>query len=303
MKKFAVIGHMRPDGDAIGSILGIGEYIDGEVTLIVPDDIPENIMWLPYIDRIKVGDIESIKEADTIICCDFSDPKRAGCLEQAIRESKAKKISIDHHENPDITFWDKLISKPGYSSTCEIIAESLTLSRVDKNILTCLANGIITDTKDFSRSGYASNPMKVLEELIKYGAESREKIARLSLRTKSLDGFKLEVHILHNNLSIYPGFAIITLNKEEKKKFNYRHGMTDDIIEKVLQIRGINECYYFREEEDRIKISARSISKEFPVIDVVKELFGGGGHIDRAGADWIGGSIEEGIILLLGKLC
>lgn len=243
--KVAIVGHRRPDGDAIGAMFGMREYVKTriptvkEISLVVPDPIPDNAAWLPLLEDVLVGDEEKIREANLIICCDFSIPSRAGSLEKAIRESHADyKWSVDHHDNPDTDFWDDIICKPDYSSTCEVVMDLVRLEDCSKEVLTHLMNGIVTDTKNLDREGDCkSNPREAIKTLETWGSLSRDVVARKSLWEKSREGFILEAYILENTFFPSPSIAILTLTLEERHKFGYRPGMTDNIIERVLAIR------------------------------------------------------------------
>ena len=333
-RKIVVIGHKRPDGDCVGSILALtdilidiieksDEYYESEdfrdvkITPIVPDEIPESLEWMPNISKVHIYTKETdlckelIQEADCIVCCDFSETHRCGKdIQSLLNESDALKICIDHHEEPDINFWDILVSEPEAYSTCEIIQYNgicdfyHSIFDYDKSdVATCLLTGIITDTKNLTRC--KSEDLEYLkmgiEDLEDCGSMKRDIIAVKAYYEKSYDGIRLESHILLNNLTIYPEHkcATITLNLDEKNKFNYRHGMTDNIIERVLNIRDIRYCVYFREEKDGIiKISARG-KNDYPVINICKELYNGGGHITRAGADWDEGTMQDAMSLLI----
>lgn len=305
-KNIVILGHRRPDGDAIGSIIGmrslLWENVLGNVSLVVPDEIPDNLRWMPYLEDIKIYSenpetVEKlIKKSDVLIACDFSVlPRLGNNLEEIVRSASPKiKICIDHHENPDTDFWDFLVSRPEYSSTSEIVSEIIDIEVCPTSVRTCLETGIITDTKNLQRTSYTSNPLKIIEQLEKYGSMGRESINKLALHSRSLEATKLRSYILFANLEVIPEHqvGIITLEKYEADKFGYRLGMLEGLAETVLEIYGVRYCFFFRDEPGTVKITARSNDK-FPVVEICRDLYNGGGHLDRAGADWNEGTVQE----------
>ena len=124
-----VVCHKSPDGDAIGSSLGMAEYLrlrGKDVTVVVPDQYPDFLHWLPNSEKIVRYDKHPskcdmlFKIADLIVCLDFNTPSRVEDMEPALVSSPARKILIDHHLKPDVDA-DLVISQPEASSASELV--------------------------------------------------------------------------------------------------------------------------------------------------------------------------------------
>ena len=156
-KHIVITTHMAPDGDAMGSALGIynwllmvkGERLKDEgISVIVPNAFPKFLGWMPCAGDIKIYEKESnacnelISKADLFICTDYNDPKRIGALGEKMLANSAPKILIDHHLNP-MDFADVVFSYPEATSSCEIVYRFITAishqpSVISKEIATCI---------------------------------------------------------------------------------------------------------------------------------------------------------------------
>lgn len=296
--------HVRPDGDAIGSTLALWNLFKTKgknSTVVVPDKPPMNLSFLPGFREIGIYTShkdyceKSVEEADLIICCDFNTPTRLDSLSDVIVNSKAKKILIDHHTEPS-DFADLMISYPGMSATCELVFRLIAAmgwySDVNQDCATCMLTGIITDTRNFSVNVKNPDIYDILMRLLEKDVD-KEKIVRESLISRSLNSLRLESYAIYEKMQIFPEHkaAIVSLNEDELKRFDYERGDTEGLVNRPLEIRGIVYSIFLREDPDCIKISARS-KDGFPVSEICKTLFGGGGHLQAAGAEFHG-TLEE----------
>lgn len=303
-KKIVLTCHVRPDGDAIGSTLGLASLLTNlgkETKVVVPDMPPKNLSFLPGFKDIAVFSkydpycTRIVNESDLIICCDFNKPSRQDQLEPLIQEAKVNKILIDHHLDPD-SFADLTFSYPEMSSTCElvfrIIAAAGYYPAVDLNCATCLLTGMVTDTRNFSVNCKNPDIYEVLMYLLKKGAD-KEKIVKLAMMTTSYWSIKLQAYAISDKLEVFDSHhaAVITLGKEELIKYHYERGDTEGLVNVPLDIRGMVYSFFLREDEDCIKVSARSCY-DFPVNIMCEDLFGGGGHRQASGGEFHG-SLEE----------
>lgn len=305
--------HVRPDGDAIGSTLGLYHLLHNlgkNPRGVVPDMMPKNLSFLPGYNDILVYSIQPeeckkyVDKADLIICCDFNGWKRLDNLSPLIKEATCKKVLIDHHQDPSV-FSDIVFSFPEMSSTCELVFRIICAidmeSKIDSVTAECLLTGIITDTRNFTVN--CSNPeiYEVLIRLLKKDVD-KNKIVKEALNTRSLDSFKLENFALSNKLEIFPlhRAALVTLSAKEIDAFNYQRGDTEGLVNRPLEIQGIIYSIFMREDKDCIKVSSRSI-KDFPVSEICARLFNGGGHRQAAGGEFYG-SLEDCRILLLERM-
>lgn len=305
--------HVRPDGDAIGSTLGLWhllKVLGKEVNVIVPDKAPNSLSFLPGFKEIAVYTNhkefceKTVAECDLIICCDFNTPSRQDALAPLIQSAGCRKVLIDHHQEPD-HFTDLVFSDPKMSSTCElvfrIIAAMGLYDKVDTECATCLLTGIITDTRNFTVNIYYTDIYDILMRLMEKGVD-KNWIVKEALGTRSLNSLRLEAYAISQKMEIFPEHkcTLITLNLEELKRFSYEKGDTEGLVNRPLEVRGMVYSIFLREDPDCVKVSARSCN-DFPVSEICKTLFGGGGHVQAAGAEFQG-SIEECKKILLENL-
>lgn len=298
--KIVLTCHVRPDGDAIGSTLGLWHLLRAlgkEACVVVPDKAPVSLSFLPGFKEIGVYTChpefcqKTVEAADMIICCDFNTPSRQDSLAPLIQGAHCRKVLVDHHQEPD-NFADLMISYPDMSSTCELVFRLIAsmgyYSEVDLDCATCLLTGIITDTRNFTVNCKHLDLYEILMRLLEKGVD-KEKIVRASLNTRSYWSLKLEAYALSEKLEIFQQHraAVITLSKEDLDRFHYERGDTEGLVNRPLEIKGMAYCVFMREDSDCIKVSARSCD-DFPVSEICKDLYGGGGHIQAAGGEYYG---------------
>ncbi|MCH5224464.1 MAG: bifunctional oligoribonuclease/PAP phosphatase NrnA [Muribaculaceae bacterium] len=296
--------HVRPDGDAIGSTLGLWHLLrtlGKEATVVVPDKAPPSLSFLPGFKEIGVYTVhkefceKTIGESDLIICCDFNIPSRQDNLAPVVQNARCRKVLIDHHTEPS-DFTDLVFSYPRMSSTCElvfrIIAAMGLYEHVDRDCATCLLTGIITDTRNFTVNVKYPDIYDILMRLLEKDVD-KDRIIKEALNTRSLNSLKLEAYALSQKMEIFPDHrcALITLDKDELKEFSYEKGDTEGLVNKPLEVKGMVYSIFLREDPDCVKISGRSCD-DFPVSEICKELYGGGGHLQAAGAEFYG-PLEE----------
>lgn len=296
--------HVRPDGDAVGSTLGwmhVLESLGKSVSVVVPDNAPRSLAFLPGFDRMAVFTRHEeyceklFREAQLVICCDFNQPSRLDRMQHLLTDCTCPKVLIDHHVEPS-SFADILFSFPEMSSTCElsfrIMAELGLYSEINLDCATCLLSGMITDTKNFTVNCKSPDIYEILQRLLEKGCD-KNRIVRLALLEKSYGALMLEAYAISRKMEIFPEFhgSIITLDKEECERFHYEKGDTEGIVNRPTEIRGVTFSFFLREDSDCIKVSARSIM-DFPVNEMCKDIFGGGGHVMAAGAEFYG-SLED----------
>lgn len=306
-EKIVVTCHVRPDGDALGSSLGIASLLESmgrKTNVVTPDQAPKSLSFLPGLSNITSYSQypeyaqQLMTDADLIICCDFNKPSRQDSLGSVTAAATAPKVLIDHHMNP-AAFCDLTFSYPEMSSTCElmfrIICAMGLYDRLPLDGSICLATGIITDTRNLSVNCHDPELYIIMYELMKKGVEDyKEMILRQALMLKSADSFRLSMFALSERLKLIPTHkaAVIALSKEDLERFHYEKGDTEGLVNQPLNIDGIVQSYQLREDRDCIKISARSIGA-FPVSEVCETLFGGGGHLQAAGAEYRDGTLDE----------
>ena len=296
--------HKSPDGDAIGSCLGWAEYLrsrEKEAIVIVPDQYPDFLQWMPNTEKIIRYDKHTekcdmlFKIADLVFCLDFNTPSRVNEMEAALVSSPAPKVLIDHHLDPEDAF-DLSISFPEASSTCELVFRVIMqmglLRLMDRYAASCLYVGLLTDTGGFAYS--CDNPefYEILASITRRHID-RINLYNKAMNTFSADSLRLQGFAISEKMQLFPdqGASLITLDKDELERFNYNRGDTETLVNKPLAIPGIYWSVFLREDADRIKVSCRS-QGSFSVSDICARYFNGGGHENAAGGEFFG-TIDE----------
>ena len=206
----SIIPHKNPDGDAIGSCLGLCLYLRQlqlNATVVSPNDFPEFLKWLPAVDDIIIYDNDQERaktqiEASTLIfTLDFNSLKRADSLSGLLeKQTAATFVMIDHHQAPEdypqVTFSD-----PSASSTCEMVYRFIEAmgdkALINSDIATCLYTGLMTDTGNFKYPTTTSDTLRIGAFLIDQGANNSE-INSLVFDTNSYNKLQLLSAALRN---------------------------------------------------------------------------------------------------------
>jgi len=294
-KRIVITTHHNPDGDAVGSALGLYHALNSfgyPVTVVTPNGFPEFLSWIPGTEQVvrysdqKSNAVSSILNADTIICLDFNGFKRTEEMGDVLMRANGKKILIDHHPMPEDNF-DLQFSYTEVSSTAELVYEILTScfahDIVNTNAAICLFVGIMTDTGSFSYACSRGRTFQIAGELISKGVDV-EKVQGAVYNNFSTDRMRLMGFSLNEKMKVFPEYksAYISLTKEDLKQFKHKMGDTEGFVNLPLSIKGIVFSVLFVEHDTFVKISLRSRGS-FPVNVVSQKHFNGGGHINAAG--------------------
>ena len=295
-KKIAIIPHRGPDGDAMGSTLGLYHFLlknNHYPEVVSPNEFPDFLAWIPGSETVKIYEKDKenctkiLEEAEIIFTLDFNALHRTGEMEQLLATLKAPFIMIDHHQKPDdyATF---TYSDTSFGSTCEMIYNFISLlgkkGDIDKTIGTCIYTGILTDSGSFRFPKTTGTTHRIIAELIDLGVENTE-IPTLLFDNSSYSRLQLLGRALQN-MKVFTAHhtAYTTLTQEELNSFDYVKGDTEGIVNYGLSIKGIVFTAIFIEnkEEKIIKISFRS-QGDFDVNQFARDHFSGGGHRNAAG--------------------
>lgn len=294
-KKTVIITHWSPDGDAIGSSLGLYHYLTRKklkASVITPNDYPSFLHWMPGHNKVTDNKLDpksakdKISKADIIFCLDFNSLKRIEDLGDQVKKSKAVKFIIDHHQQPE-GFADHLIHNTKASSTSELVYELIAQlgdeKLVNQKTASCLYTGIMTDTGSFSFSSTSANTHRIAAKLIESGAKGTD-IHDAVYEGKSEDRIKLLGYCLSEKLKVLHEHktAFISLSNDELKKFNHKKGDTEGVVNYALSIADVEFAAFFVERDEIIKTSFRSRGK-FDVNRFARKHFEGGGHKNAAG--------------------
>ncbi|MDD3891855.1 MAG: bifunctional oligoribonuclease/PAP phosphatase NrnA [Bacteroidales bacterium] len=294
-KKIVITSHHNPDGDAIGSVLGLHFILKKmglNAQMILPNEVPSFLNWLPEADKIvkyskqKVEAKRLLAEADIIFSLDYNGSARLEKLSDDFDKAKGTKILIDHHPNPDNVF-AHYISDTNVSSTAELVFEfALALKGhelISPDAAICIYTGIMTDTGSFNYG--CSNPrtFEVVAQLVKMGIDIE--VAQQNVyNTFSEERMRLLGYALAQKMKVFPKqrAAFISLTKNELEQFDYKIGDTEGLVNYPLSIQNIVFSALFIENTNQVKVSLRSRGS-FPVNLISERYFNGGGHKNAAG--------------------
>lgn len=296
-RKIVLVSHKNPDGDALGSTLGLQHFLNlngHDATTVLPNEVPGFINWLPGAETVYKYDKQNkqskrtLDAAELMFVLDFNAFHRVGDdMQKALEAFEGEIIMIDHHQQPD-PITEYIYSDTSICSTCQMVYHFIEMlegtAKIDAAIATCLYTGIMTDTGSFRFPSTTSTTHKVIAALIDAGADNA-KIHDRVFNANSVSRLQLTGTAL-SNLKVLPEYrtAYITLSQTELKANNYKKGDTEGLVNYGLSIEGICFAAIFIEDEEQqiIKISFRS-KGSFSVNKFSRNHFNGGGHDNAAG--------------------
>ena len=295
-QKIVITTHHKPDADALGSSLGMANYLikkGHHVQVITPSDYPEFLKWMKGNDNVAIYSEEKhewvadqVSHADLIITLDFSILSRINQMEEMIREAQGFKVNVDHHLAPE-DFADFQLWNTKAAATCELCYELIVAlgdeKLIDEDIANCLYAGIMTDTGGFRHSNTTKNVHEVVAKLIDLGADNSQ-VAKNIYDKSSLNRLRFLGFALGENLRVIEKYhtAYFALKNNDLAKYNSKTGDTEGLVNYALSIKGITLGALFKESDEGVKISLRSTG-EFPANEIASKFFNGGGHRNAAG--------------------
>lgn len=301
--KVAVISHVNPDGDAIGSATALFHHLTKmglDARVILPSDYQYNLGFLdPKGDKsIVVGQndpalaAEVISAADLLICIDLNNLDRTACLKDLILASEAPRILIDHHLYPVRESFDLVYSDIDVSSACELLfwlmmnMESVggDVSRIGMKTARSLYAGMMTDTNNFSNSVFPTT-FEMASKLIARGID-KTAIQDKVLNSYASNRIKLMGWMLHDRLTFIPGCraAYMVLDNKTKERYSYRPGDSEGFVNIPLAVKNVKLSALFTEDDsgEFVRCSFRS-KGDIDVNALCKSYFNGGGHKNASG--------------------
>lgn len=295
-KKIAIIPHRGPDGDAMGSTLGLYHFLlknNHHPIVVSPNEFPDFLAWMPGSETVKIFEKDKqnctkiLEDAELIFTLDFNALHRTGEMEHVLAKLKAPFVMIDHHQKPD-EYAAVTYSDTSFGSTCEMLYNFILFlgkkEDIDKTIGTCIYTGILTDSGSFRFPKTTGTTHRIVAELIDLGVENTE-IPSLLFDNSSFGRLQILGRALQNMIVLTEHkTAYTTLTQDELNSFDYVKGDTEGIVNYGLSIKGIIFTAIFIEnkEEKIIKISFRS-QGDFDVNQFARDHFNGGGHRNAAG--------------------
>lgn len=301
--------HTNPDGDALGSMLGLANALGHkgkDVVMVAPDQYPDFLQWLPNSEKIVRYDKRKdyvdtmLKVADLICCLDFNTLSRTDGMEEALKATPVPKVLIDHHLAPNVDA-AVVISHPKASSTCELVFRIAWqmgwFESLDKHFATPIYCGMMTDTGGFTFNSNDPDIFFIISQLLTKHI-NKDKIYRNVFHNYSEHRLRMVGHVLCNRLVVDAErhSAYYTLTREDMKRFHFIKGDAEGLVNMPLQIKGLKFSISLREDSERdnlIWVSLRSVDN-FPCNKVAEQFFNGGGHLNAAGGR-INGTMEDAV--------
>lgn len=297
--RIVICCHKSPDGDALGSSLAWAEYLrtqGKEPDIIVPDAYPDFLQWLPGSDRIIRYDKhaadkadEMLQKAELIFCLDFNGTNRVDEMKDALEQSPARKIMIDHHLDPSM---DTVltVSHPQMSSTSELVFRIIWqlggFEEMSCKCAVCIYCGMMTDTGGFTYNSNQPEIFFIVSQLLTKGID-KDKIYRNVFNNFSPWAIRLRGYLMSQKLNIFNDLhaAYFTISRRDMRDFHFTKGDAEGLVNEPLKIKRMRLSISLREDDRRdntIWVSLRSVD-DFPCNLVASEFFNGGGHLNASG--------------------
>jgi phosphoesterase RecJ-like protein len=289
--------HHKPDADALGSSLGLYHFLKAmgiPSTVVAPTDYGDFLKWMPEENTVvnfeanEEKGTQLVMNADFVFCLDFNALKRINKLGEIVAASKAKKVMIDHHLEPE-GFADYQLWTTKTSSTCELIYDFIVLlnetSKLNADIGSCLYAGIMTDTGNFRHSTTFPSTHKAVAVLLENGANPNA-IVEAIYDNFSETRMRFIGYCLNDKMQILPEYhtALICVTAEELKRYNVITGDSEGLVNYGLGIKGIKLSVLIIDRTVARKMSFRS-KGNFPANEFARKFFNGGGHFSAAGGE------------------
>ncbi|MBQ0034543.1 MAG: DHH family phosphoesterase [Bacteroidales bacterium] len=315
-RRIVIFSHVAPDGDAMGSSLGLRHWLLSaypqldDVSVIVPTPQPPFLRWMPGSDDVFIHSVQPEEcrhvadNADLCFLLDFNEPKRIEAAEPLLASLSCPKILIDHHLHPDESMADVIISYSAAPAASYLVLE--LINSISQNsplalsgergreqgacslplpVATCLYTGLMTDTGNFAFNSNDPELYMMIAELLRAGI-NKDEIFDSVFNQFSVDRLRFTGYCIYHKMRIFPKYhaALIAISREELKRFNFQSGDAEGIVNMPLQIGPIKYSVFMREDVDKIKMSFRS-QGDRPVNVFAHDIFNGGGHKNAAGGE------------------
>jgi len=291
--RFFVTTHLGPDGDALGSQIALGRFLQKlgkSAAMINSDEADQNLDWMPGAEDVEVfdgsmGQREALANAEVVFVLDTNDEERLGKVGSMVRNASAITVLIDHHLQPEPWF-DVEFVRDTAAATGELVYEMIEATdpiHIDAEVATALYTAIMTDTGSFRYSSVTPQLHRIVADILERGGIEPAPIHETIYDRKSMPGLRLLGRMLNRIRLRYDGqlgYSVVTQRMVEDTNASW-----DDkqgFVNYVLSIEGVKAALLFSEVDDGSKISFRS---EADVrVDEWARHFGGGGHRNAAGA-------------------
>ncbi len=306
-KKIVITMHQKPDGDAMGSALGLYHVLiqlGHEVVVISPTNWTSFLDWMPgtktVIDYERNTDNcnEIIKNADWIFCLDFNTLNRTKKMEPALLAATGKLILIDHHREPQTEAFAYGISDTGKSSTAEMVYDFILTSgnedKINTDVAECIYTGVMTDTGSFRFPSTTANVHRLVALLKDKGLE-HSKVHENIYDNFSENRLRFIGNVLLNRMEVFYEYntALIAIPGDDLLKYDIKTGDTEGLVNYPLSIEGIRMAAIIIDRGEERKCSFRS-KGDVDVNTFARKYFNGGGHFNAAGGQTTA-SLDEAV--------
>ncbi len=301
--------HTRPDGDAIGSTLGLAEYLrtlGKDPQVIIPDQYPDFLQWMPNTEKIIRYDKKReqadllIATADLVFLLDLNQPGRLGGMEEAVMKSKARRVLVDHHLAPTLPC-TVTVSHPEMCSTCELVFRIVwqmgAFERQTAHFAAPIYCGMMTDTGGFTYNSNSPDIFYIISQLLTKGID-KDRIYRNVYNSYSENRLRLMGYVLYEKMVTFPKqhAALFSISRKEQQRFHFIKGDAEGLVNIPLQMKGTKLSISLREDTEKdncIRISLRSVD-DFPCNRMAEQYFNGGGHLNASGGELLC-SLDEAV--------
>ena len=300
-RNVVITAHRGPDGDAMGSTLAWADYLmqlGKRVTVVLPTPCPDFLRWLPGArnvlyyskDDMRAAATQAVQNADLICLLDFNALHRLQDFAPVVERSKAKRIMIDHHEHPDTSCAEFIVSEPKACSTCELVFKLIYqlggFEKMTRSTAACIYCGMMTDTGGFTFNSTRPEIYFIISELLTKGID-KDRIYRNVFNNYSHWAIRLRGHLMSQKLNYIEDmhasyFAISRMDMEE---YHFRKGDAEGLVNIPLSIKGMKLSISLREDtqtDNVVWVSLRSVD-DFPCNEMAAQFFNGGGHKNASG--------------------
>lgn len=282
VKSAAISGHVRPDGDCVGSTLAVYNYIKTyypKITVdIYLDSIPTIFEFLENADQIQQERPDD-RTYDLFFSLDCGDLSRLGDSAKYFTTAK-KTVCIDHHVSNQ-SFADENYIFPHVGSSSELVFDLIGEEKLTMEIAECIYTGMVHDTGVFQYSSTTAKTMNIAGKLMETGIDFT-KIVDETFYTKSFAQNKILGKTLKDSYLLLEGRLIVgVVSKQDMEEYKVLPKHLDGIVNQLRVTKGVEVALFLYEADDGYKVSMRSNG----LVDVAKIAvnFGGGGHVRAAG--------------------
>ncbi|MCR5193191.1 MAG: bifunctional oligoribonuclease/PAP phosphatase NrnA [Bacteroidales bacterium] len=302
-QKIVILSHMNPDGDAVGSSLALQNWLISSffcgknspiIKIVIPHTCPHDMRYLPLAESILDAEsnlqesLDYIAAADTIFCVDFSKASRVLPFDNALLQSQAIKICVDHHHDPDENLFNTIVSVPDLSSTCELLYWLFCAIQGDKSVnddtARCLYHGINTDTGGFSYANEDPSLYEATAALMHHPLNAADVHNRL-FNSYTMTKMKTLAFLLYNRFRVFPdqGFAYIYVSAGDMEELGASAYDLEGLVNYTLMMEQIKVGAMVKETDGKVRLSFRA-KNDFDVNVFAHNYFDGGGHTKASGA-------------------